>query len=338
MAFDLLNRIDLVNPLTTGVATVLTSQFADSWKQRPDYWDPSEWMAKSTTTNDREVIPFPFPPLLPTQTTPGGHMRDQQMKAVSITVRQKLYKSKITIQKYAKLNAVIGDMSELIFNYASSCEDELLAVVAGQVLAANPIMTKIDNVAFFGTHAINAFNSTTKSVTNNSATQPNLFGSKPFNATNLDSVLNSIQNFAWPNGLPCYANKFDIFMPLGNSIFKAAHLIYGDLIGGAFNSSMVSGASDVGSNQNIYKAAKDRWGFSIGLHALPQYTGTSTDWYIATNIIKPFVHVQSLPLTPVMITDEQLESVAIKDEIALVTAARFAVALTHPLAMVKCTA
>jgi len=332
-------KVDAVNPVVTEVDQTTLQMLSGSWRERPAYWEPAQHMMQSKSSASINVMLLPQPPRLPSQVSSGGHVAKEALKLGSVTLRQKLYKGIVAVDKYSVLNPAVGAAQAVVENYASSLSDELLAVEAGKVLASNPTMSRIDGATFFyASHPVNPFNPSFKNPVTGSAVQANLLTSAGFSHTALIAALTAARRFVWPNGRPCNASRFTVFMPLGNSLDKAAHLLYGDILGGNFTSSMVSGAADVGSNSNVWKASKERFGTEISLAGLPEYTGTSTDWFLGTGILKPFFHVESVPFHGVKIMDEELPSVQIDDEYQLITVARFALGLSHPLALIKNTA
>jgi hypothetical protein len=338
MAGQAITRIQATNILTSGVGNTVSMAFQQSWTE-PLYWDPLSHCHVAQATNTLEHEPIPMPPSLPVQVYPGTPKRMEPVAIADIQVLIKRYETWVSIDQFKAKNPAIREYSDQVVQALGNYREQHIAQQIGALLATNPTLKYYDNATMFSSsHPINPFRTNFKNPQTASTTQSNLFTSSGFNMSNLDTTINKIMNWALPNGRPLNPRGFVVYLPLGNSIPKAAHIVHGAMQG--MNLAM-NGTADVGANSNMFEEVKMVVkGFQITIVPLPDYQGTQTDWFVAPikEQLKPFLFKEMEPHRLVSFNQDTWPSVAMYQEEMHRLDAEFGLAYTIPLALAKCTA
>ena len=277
-----------VNPIITSVDTSSSQQVANAWFNEWPAFPAERFINKMGSSALVDMIPIPLAPQLPRQYVAGTSKRGKTLAIGSMAMIRKNFEYTIEVNKREyngspQARAVYDMQIQAISSPAYKAMHQ--SRLCMQALATNPVRTYHDGQAFFAsTHPISWINTSQKAqVAGLPTTQSNLFTSSAFSLQNLAANLGKMFLWTPESGEPLRIRDITVAVQTGDYL-KACQAIDGALQG--FGS--VYGSSDmVGTNSNVLNPFRDK-GFKIDVVMLDQYTGTSTDWFIFNNSLKPF--------------------------------------------------
>jgi hypothetical protein len=336
MSFIPTISIASANPLNTTIDNSANAQFIN------ESYDVSVDILKythgSTTANSEvTIVPIMDPYQLAKAGVSGALPDRKGPSGVSIYLQQKFYNTQVAInmQKYELSPGIRGGLDDQLAAFGSGQYFRAILEEEGMKnLVINSTRPNIDNLAFFATnHPVNPLNPSQINNVTQAVTQSNLLTSTPLSAINLTKAIKSAKQLAYSNGRPLSVKKMTLFVTQELETL-ARHLLQASFMG--FSSTF--GSSDsAGSHSNMFSA----YGIElVVMNKYPVISGSSvaTDWYLCTGVMQPWL--VKIGRQPQLTKNNNPGDINMFNQDLMVYdfKASFAVDLSAPISMIKCTA